>query len=67
MPRPRELRSSKLRDRSDANDTNNRIGCWSRDKLIAMDQSFRAAMERAMMATRPAATLPPRKRRQTRR
>jgi hypothetical protein len=62
MPRPYNLRRSKLRD-NDADDTNNRIGCWSRERLLKMDAKFVAAMQRAMLARRPQATLPPRKRR----
>jgi hypothetical protein len=39
MPRPREMRRSKLRDRDD--ETINKIGMWSREKLEQMDRSFR--------------------------
>ena len=32
MPRPHDLRRSKMRD-NDADDTNNPVACWSREKL----------------------------------
>jgi hypothetical protein len=67
MTRPRELRRSKLRDRNEADATNNRIGCWTRGKIEQMDAKFVAAMQRAMLASRPQVTLPPRQRHQTRR
>lgn len=74
MPRQRRelhhARHSKLRDRDRYGDEDtdiNRCGGWSREKLERMDQRFRIAMERAMMATRPAASLPPQQRSQTRR
>ena len=57
-------RPSKLGNRDVDTDVN-RCGGWSREKLERMDAKFRAAMMRAMIATRPAATLPPRRRRQT--
>ena len=55
-------RPSRLRDRDDDTDVN-RCGGWSREKLIGMDAKFVAAMQRAMLAKRPATTLPPRRRR----
>src|SRR5262245_50861622 len=54
MPRPRELRRSKLRDRSADDDTDvNRCGGWSREKLIKMNARFAEAMRRAMTARVP--------------
>lgn len=57
-------RPSKLGNRDGDTDVN-RCGGWSREKLERMDAKFRAAMMRAMIATRPPATLAPRRRRQT--
>jgi hypothetical protein len=45
MPRPRDFRRSKLRD-NDADDTNNRIGCWSTERLIKMDRAYCAEVRR---------------------
>src|SRR5262245_57515931 len=42
-PKPRELSASKLRD-NDADDTNNRVGLWSCERLPKMDACFVAAM-----------------------
>jgi hypothetical protein len=61
MPRPRDFRRSKLRNADDDTDIN-RCGGWSREKLIG-DAKFVAAMQRAMLAVKPAATLPLRRRR----
>jgi hypothetical protein len=63
MPRPAFPRPSKLRNASDDETDVNRAGGWSRERLIGMGQAFRAAMQRALLASRPQATLPPRKRR----
>ena len=61
MPRrPINLGRSKLRD-ADDDECNNKIGFWSREKLIAMDDRFRAAMRRALMAQIPSTCLPPRR------
>src|SRR5262245_15472864 len=56
MPRPRELRRSKLRNRDGDTDVN-RCGGWSREKLERMDAKFSAAMERALRASEKKCTL----------
>lgn len=51
------VRPSKLRDRGrhgdDDEETCNKVGNWSRERLIKMDARFAAAMERALARRRP--------------
>jgi hypothetical protein len=46
-------RRSKLRDRTDGADFDNRDGFWSRSRLVAMDRAYCAAVARHYCSMAP--------------
>jgi hypothetical protein len=47
-------RRSRLRDRTDGADFDNRDGFWSRSRLVAMDRAYCEAVARHYCSTAPA-------------